>query len=546
MRRPHRADHKNYCRREPFRRSAFFVIFLRVVAHSSSVICVSSRNVLTVFVVLSFVACTGQGAPGNGTAGTSGPGSAGTLGGGGTSGSAGTSGTGGAGTAGTLGTAGSTGAAGTTGTAGTMGNAGNVGASGSAGTGGVTGNAGNGGTTGSAGNQGTSGSTGAGGGGGMATGVAGAGGRGGTGVGGAAGNGGRGGTAGTGTGGASGTAGRGGTGAGGIGAAGTGGGSVAVKLIGFATLNGGTTGGLGGQTVTASTYAQLKSYAESATTYIIMVEGTISNGANGGTVSVKSNKSLIGVGTTAFLFGVGLNISNSNNIIIQNLRLSMTGVTTRTDTAGVYSSTGDEGSPQILVNGGDTISISGTSKNIWIDHCELFSEDPTVQTNHDLYDGLIDVKGQTGFITISWCYLHDHHKGGLVGASDTDLYDDRKITYHHNYYNKVLLRIPMYRGAVGHFFNNYIVGATDASEIRANTCLRVEKNYYEALHYSIYTTSDAPGSTERIDNVEVSRTSRAYPANCTADIPYPYADALTTTTNDVKTVVPRSAGVGKI
>jgi pectate lyase len=303
-----------------------------------------------------------------------------------------------------------------------------------------------------------------------------------------------------------------------------------AKPIGFATLNGGTTGGLGGQTVTVTTFADLKSYAESATAYIIMVQGTISNGASGGQVKIKSNKSIIGIGSTAYLSGIGLDISGSNsNIIIQNLRLSLTGVTTPS-----------------AVNGGDVIGISGTSKNIWIDHCELFSENPDVQTNIDLYDGLIDIKAQTGFITISWCYLHDHHKGGLVGAADDDLFSDRKVTLHHNYYNKVKLRIPMYRGAVGHFFNNYIVGATDATEIRAGTCVRVEKNYYEALHYSIYTPSDSPGSTERIDNIEVSRTSRAYPANCTADIPYSYPDALTSTTNDVKTVVPQCAGVGKI
>jgi len=212
----------------------------------------------------------------------------------------------------------------------------------------------------------------------------------------------------------------------------------------------------------------------------------------------------------------------------------------------VYTSAGDEGTPQVLVNDGDAISISGTSKNIWIDHCELFSEDPALQTNQDLYDGLIDIKGQTGFITISWCHFHDHHKGGLVGASDTDLFADRKVTLHHNHYENVKLRVPMYRGSVGHFFNNYVVDATDATEIRAGTCVRVEKNYYEPLHYSIYTPSDSPGSTERIDNVEVSRTERAYPANCTADIPYSYAEALTGVTEDVKTVVPESAGVGKI
>ena len=47
------------------------------------------------------------------------------------------------------------------------------------------------------------------------------------------------------------------------------------------TLNGGTTGGGAEQTVTASTYAQLKMYAESATPYVILVQSTISNGANG-------------------------------------------------------------------------------------------------------------------------------------------------------------------------------------------------------------------------------------------------------------------------
>ncbi|WP_437913720.1 hypothetical protein WME73_46005 [Sorangium sp. So ce302] len=44
----------------------------------------------------------------------------------------------------------------------------------------------------------------------------------------------------------------------------------------------------------------------------------------------------------------------------------------------------------------------------------------------------------------------------------------------------------------------------------------------------------------------MSRTSRAYPANCAADIPYAYSSALTSDANAVKTVVPASAGVGKL
>lgn len=301
------------------------------------------------------------------------------------------------------------------------------------------------------------------------------------------------------------------------------------SCAGFATLNGGTKGGEGGQTVTASGYSELKSYAESAGRYVIKVGGTVSNGSGGGRIRVKSNKSIIGVDSTAFLSGVGLDISSQNNIIIRNLRISLVG-------------TSNPGG----VNGGDCIGISGTSRNIWIDHCEIFSEDPDIQTDKDKYDGLIDIKNQTGFITLSWNYLHDHHKGGLVGSADNDLFDDRKITMHHNYYSKVLLRIPMYRGATGHFFNNYITGAKDATEIRAGTCLRVEKNYYDTLHYSIYTPTDARGMAERIDNIEVERASRAYPEECTADIPYSYTSVLTDNTADVKTIVPGYAGVGKL
>jgi pectate lyase len=441
---------------------------------------------------VSGAATAGSGGASGGAAGTAG--SSGGLGGGLAAGGA----------SGASGTSGGTAGAGTGGTAGTSGGAAGTAAGGAAAIGGTAGATGG----------GESGSSGAAGGGGD-------------------------GASGTGGDGASGAAGSAGT-------AGTGEPTNPGQPIGFATLNGGTTGGASGQTVTATTYDQLKMYAESATAYVIRVEGTIENGANGGVVSVKSNKSLIGVGSSAFLNGIGLDINNANNVIVQNLRITMAGVTTRSETPGVYTASGDGGLPKVLVNDGDAISIRGTSKNIWIDHCEIFSEDPAVQTNKDLFDGLIDIKNQTGFITVSYCHLHDHHKGGLVGSSDSDLFADRKITFHHNHYDNVKLRVPMYRGSVGHFFNNYVVAATDATEIRADTCVRVERNYYEALHYSIYTTSDSPGSTERIENVEVSRTDRAYPANCTADIPYSYSDVLIEDANEVKAQVPGLAGVGKL
>ena len=104
----------------------------------------------------------------------------------------------------------------------------------------------------------------------------------------------------------------------------------------------------------------------------------------------------------------------------------------------------------------------------------------------------------------------------------------------------------MYRGSTGHFFNNYLSDIVDASEIRAGTCVRMEKNYYENFHYAIYTPSESKGYVEMIDNYLDGTQSRAYPGSCTANIPYSYSSVLTTNAQDVKSLVIQYSGVGKI
>src|SRR5262245_61850481 len=70
------------------------------------------------------------------------------------------------------------------------------------------------------------------------------------------------------------------------------------------------TGGAGGATVTATTAAQLRQYAESTTTYNINVSGTIDLGTSG-RVNVKGNKTIHGTSTSATIKGT-LNIENVN------------------------------------------------------------------------------------------------------------------------------------------------------------------------------------------------------------------------------------------
>lgn len=79
--------------------------------------------------------------------------------------------------------------------------------------------------------------------------------------------------------------------------------------IGYASTNGGTTGGRGGSTTTVSTLAQFTKAADSDTKRIIYVKGTIKGNAR---VKVKSDKTIIGA-TGAKLEGVGLHITAAKN-----------------------------------------------------------------------------------------------------------------------------------------------------------------------------------------------------------------------------------------
>lgn len=334
---------------------------------------------------------------------------------------------------------------------------------------------------------------------------------------------------------------------------------ASFDLIGFATLNGGTTGGAGGTEVVVSTFSELEYYAEEESTpCIIKINGTITGtgsvtgGDYDGRIRVGSNKTIIGIGSTAFLNGVGFTISNHSNIIIRNLTIFLVSIAdsisvleVSEDIPDIYSAEGDEGRAQILVNGGDLISIYGESNNIWIDHCELYSEDPRIQPNKDLYDGIIDIRNQCAYITISWNYIHDHWKTHLVGSSPTDAYD-RKITFHHNHWERCNTRHPLYRFGNGHIFNNYydtIYGS--GASCKEGACVRIEGNYFEDSNDPIGSFySGAEGFYDINDNSYINCTgNQPVTSNCTFDPPYSYTlDPV----DQVKNIVLEGVGVGKL
>jgi pectate lyase len=186
-----------------------------------------------------------------------------------------------------------------------------------------------------------------------------------------------------------------------------------------------TTGGIGGTTVTVSTLAALTSALADDTAKIVLVSGTITGNT---VVKVGSNKSVLGK-SGASLVGVGLRVNKKNNVIIRNLKIS-----------------------KVLASTGDALGIQEASK-VWVDHLDLSSDR---DHDKDFYDGLLDVTHGSTFVSITNSNLHDHFKASLVGHSDSNEAEDKKITvtYALNKFSNLNSRMPSFRFGTGHLFNN--------------------------------------------------------------------------------------------
>ena len=118
------------------------------------------------------------------------------------------------------------------------------------------------------------------------------------------------------------------------------------------------------------------------------------------------NKTLIGVGANSGLTGAGLDLSYTDNIILQkpeDLRRSASARATR--------------------------SPFCQSHHIWIDHCDLSSDRDDTTSG---YDGLVDITHGSSYITVSWTQFHDHKDTTLVGhsADPTQVAEDAALSRH--------------------------------------------------------------------------------------------------------------------
>ncbi|GAB2928356.1 pectate lyase family protein [Rheinheimera gaetbuli] len=314
-------------------------------------------------------------------------------------------------------------------------------------------------------------------------------------------------------------------------------GACAASPQGYASLNGGTSGGGGNNavTVTVNTGAQLVSALQNRDLnrpLTIRVNGTITPGNSGGVskfdIKDMDNVSIIGVGNNALFDGIGIKIWRSNNVIIRNLTLR-------------YVNTGDK----------DAITIEGPARNIWIDHNEIYN---SLNVGKDFYDELISGKKDVDNVTISYNYLHDSWKTSLWGSSDSDNYN-RRITFHHNHWHKVNSRLPLFRFGQGHIYNNYYNDIQDSGiNSRMGAEIRIENNVFENAKNPIVSFySNAIGYWDTRGNSFSNITWQEYPSDGiiagpnvqpTAVLNLPYSFNLLPT-NQVKAHVLANAGVNK-
>lgn len=182
------------------------------------------------------------------------------------------------------------------------------------------------------------------------------------------------------------------------------------------------------------------------------------------TLEIKEMENVTFEGAPGSSANFGLHINRAKNVIVRNM------------TMGLLPGGGD--SDAITIEGNGT---NGDVENVWVDHNELFSstKDDCDGAGDTEFDGLIDIKKGARRVTISYNYLHDHQKTGLLGFSDSDD-TERYITFHHNRYENVVSRTPLQRFGFIHLFNNYFGQILSSGiNVRMGGVALIEANFFE-------------------------------------------------------------------
>jgi len=276
----------------------------------------------------------------------------------------------------------------------------------------------------------------------------------------------------------------------------------ACAPVGWATQNGGVTGGGSGAPTVVTTYTALKNAITSSSVKVIHVSGTITVPANGKiNFQDQSGKTIIGLPgarlISADLTAAGsgiLYMKRCTNIIIRNIIL---------EGPGAYD-----------IDGNDNLTIENCTR-VWIDHCEF----------QDGMDGNLDIKTASDYIAVTWCKFtynkppiaggsggsDDHRFSNLFGSSD-DATGDRgrlNITMQYCWWAQgCKARMPRVRFGKVHMVNNYFSSTAASQCIQAGfeANLLVESNVFENVRTPIDFMSNTFTAVTSQNNIFINTT----------------------------------------
>ena len=254
-------------------------------------------------------------------------------------------------------------------------------------------------------------------------------------------------------------------------------------MAGFATQNGGTTGGKGYSEVTVENVSDLKKFAKEGNKIIYVKPGTYM-----GPVEVGSNVTIYGYQGAIIAqptSGSAMKLSGSKNVIIRNLKFK-----------GVGAHDDDDE---------DCLQVNHESKNVWIDHVDVY----------DGHDGNLDVTNASDYVTISWTKFSytsassGHQFSNLIGNSKTKTSDrgHLNVTIHHTWWaDGVVERMPRVRFGKVHVANNLFDSKNASYCVRAaiEADIRIERNVFIGVQKALdlYTSDGAITAAQMIENYE--------------------------------------------
>ncbi|GAA5823970.1 hypothetical protein JCM11251_003364 [Rhodosporidiobolus azoricus] len=308
-------------------------------------------------------------------------------------------------------------------------------------------------------------------------------------------------------------------------------------VFGFATLNGGTTGGAGGAETTVSDLSALRNAVEGDEAKVVYVSGIIEASSlpspvslvpqltgprfplpaifffsfaslfhglylraqgDGEVVDVGSNTSILPAngGGKDGLTGGGFRVKRTQNVIIRGLALSKSPAPT----------------DLILVQEGTNVWVDGNTFESDLDH------------GKDYYDGQFDCTHACDFVTVSNNIFQNAYKTSLVGHSDSNSKEDtghlrvtfasssrfrpcvplltsiNSSSYAYNLFNNVNSRLPSLRFGTGHiFYYKDILGSGINS--RKGAEVLIEGNYFENSKKPVESSLKKGGVVDGGDNI---------------------------------------------